>query len=231
MGSLLLVRHAQASFGMGDYDRLSATGIEQARILGRRLIAPGTTGTPLRCAVSGDLRRHRDTARIALHGLLASYDIDADWNEYDHVDVLSAYRPRWANQMLMKSEMAATLRPRRSFQTEFANAIARWTGGERDGDYRETWPAFRSRVLCALDRLHARMAPKQHAVVFTSGGPITVILQQLTGLSAAQAFHLNWTLANASITKLLVTRGGLRLSSFNDHAHFEHAPDTLITYR
>ena len=34
MGSMYLVRHAQASFGTDDYDRLTETGFTQARLLG-----------------------------------------------------------------------------------------------------------------------------------------------------------------------------------------------------
>ena len=44
--AIVLVRHGQASFGADDYDRLSALGTEQARLLGQwwaRLgAAPGT---------------------------------------------------------------------------------------------------------------------------------------------------------------------------------------------
>ncbi len=41
MGLLLLVRHGQASWGADDYDVLSETGWEQARLLGQALGARG----------------------------------------------------------------------------------------------------------------------------------------------------------------------------------------------
>ena len=41
MSVVLLVRHGQASFGAEDYDRLSALGEEQSRLLGSSLAARG----------------------------------------------------------------------------------------------------------------------------------------------------------------------------------------------
>ncbi|NUQ87355.1 MAG: histidine phosphatase family protein, partial [Glycomyces artemisiae] len=58
MGLLLLVRHGQASFGADDYDVLSETGWEQARLLGRWLAERRVTPTAV---VQGGMRRHRET--------------------------------------------------------------------------------------------------------------------------------------------------------------------------
>ena len=41
---------------------------------------------------------------------------------------------------------------------------------------------------------------------------------------------LSWTLVNSSLTQVHAARGGLRLSSFNGHAHLYGRAD-LITYR
>ncbi|MBB1008659.1 histidine phosphatase family protein, partial [Dietzia sp. SLG510A3-3B2-2] len=41
MGSIHLVRHGQASFGSGDYDRLSETGHLQARLAGEDMAGRG----------------------------------------------------------------------------------------------------------------------------------------------------------------------------------------------
>ncbi len=104
----------------------------------------------------------------------------------------------------------------------------RWAEGRHDQDYREPWPAFRNRVERALQR-------GQTALVFTSGGAISVICRQLPGLSSRRALRLNWTLTDASISKLLVGRGGLHLSNFNEHVHLEQvgpgSTSGLISYR
>jgi broad specificity phosphatase PhoE len=230
MGQILLIRHGQASFGAGDYDRLSKTGVEQAGILGQRLREATPAPDRILC---GDMRRHRQTAEgaLAAMGLPAEWETERGWNEYDHVAVLSAHKPRWANQALMKAEMAATLNPRKAFQAEFSKAMARWVCGKYDGDYPESWPAFSERVLAAMKALHESLGKSQTALVFTSGGTITAVAHKLLQLDTEHAFRLNWTLANAAITKLIYSERGLYLSSLNDHAHFEGARSNLITYR
>ncbi len=230
MGAIHLIRHGQASFGAGDYDQLSSTGIMQARVLGESL----KQRTPqVDCVLSGGMRRHRQTAdgALAAMGLARPVEDDGGWAEYDHVAVLAAHTPRWADQTRMKAELAATPNPRQAFQDAFAQAIARWVGGQHNDDYPESWAGFCARVEQALLRLRQRLAPSQTALVFTSGGPITAVVQRLLRLHDEQAFRLNWTLANAAISKLIYSRHGLYLSSLNDHAHFEGAHADLITYR
>jgi broad specificity phosphatase PhoE len=230
MGAIYLIRHGQASFGAGDYDKLSATGIEQARVLGAGLAGRVTDADLVLC---GGMRRHRETAEGALDamGLTVDREEDRGWDEYDHVAVLAAYKPRWANQTLMKAELAATLNPRKAFQQEFRQAVERWVGGAHDADYPESWPAFCQRTEAALHRLRERLGKSQTALVFTSGGPITVVARHLLGLSDEIAFRLNWTLANAAVTKLIYSERAIYLSTLNEHAHFEGAHARLITYR
>lgn len=230
MGAIYLIRHGQASFGAGDYDKLSKTGFEQARVLGESLCR---RASQLDLVLCGGMRRHRETAQTALEaaGLMAQWEDDAGWAEYDHVAVLAAYKPRWANQMLMKAELAATLSPRKAFQEEFEKAIARWVGGLHNDDYPESWAGFCARVEQALTRLRERLGKSQTALVFTSGGPIAAVIQRLLHLPDENAFRLNWTLANAAVTKLIYSDRGLYLSTVNDHAHFEGVHADLITYR
>ena len=54
MSVLLLVRHGQASFGAADYDRLSALGERQSRLVGEALAARGVRPD---LVVRGSLRR------------------------------------------------------------------------------------------------------------------------------------------------------------------------------
>lgn len=79
---VVLVRHAQASLGSSDYDRLSPMGHEQARMLARRLCRD----YPESGLVRGEHRRHRETA-APLARALPEAAIDPDLNEYK-VDAL-----------------------------------------------------------------------------------------------------------------------------------------------
>jgi broad specificity phosphatase PhoE len=86
-------------------------------------------------------------------------------------------------------------------------------------------------VVSALEELVKMTPPKGSTLVFTSGGTISVICAHLLGLSDAQAFTINWTLANVGITKIQAGRDGLHLISVNEHAHVEGVQPSLLTYR
>src|SRR3546814_2587194 len=147
--------------------------------------------------------RHRETALGCLQamGLDCEWQSDVPWNEYDHETMVEVYRPRFRNKAVMAAELAASLHPRRAFQDIFAEAMKRWIGGGHDAEYPESWPAFCARCEGAAQQLPATLGRSKTALVFTSGGPITAIVRQLLGLSDERAIRLNWTLANAAVTK------------------------------
>jgi broad specificity phosphatase PhoE len=219
MGLVLLVRHGQASFGAEDYDVLSETGREQSRVLGRALAAQGVMPAAV---VHGAMRRQRDTAEALLEGAgwAVEPELDEGWNEFDHVAVVARSAP----------EPAASL-DRRGFQRLFEDATARWSGGEHDQDYDESWPTFQARVSAALARAFARDGL---TVAVSSGGPIAAVCAALVDPAAApeqlprlwNAF--NTVTVNASVTRILDGSTGRRLLSFNEHSHL---PRDLITYR
>ncbi|MDB5987162.1 MAG: hypothetical protein JWR16_2215 [Nevskia sp.] len=234
MSAIYLIRHGQASFAAKEYDELSALGQQQARVLGESLVARKLQADVIVC---GRMRRHQQTATgcLQMMGLPAQWDEDAGWDEYDHNDVLGGLDSKFRTQLGIAAALATYKDPRQGFQEIFAKAVARWTEGAHDADYKESWPVFSARVEAALARLQARLERSQTALVFTSGGAISVAVRQLLGLPDQQAFRLNWTIANASITKLLSGSTGPRLSTLNEHGYLEGLVSDkghkLITYR
>jgi len=230
VSSVLLIRHGQASFGASEYDALSALGEAQSRHLGEtlraRLVRPDHI-------LSGSMRRHRQTAAgcLAAMGLSPQWTEDTGWNEYDHLDVLAASQSPGIRPGGAMPASPVGSDGKRAFQAHFEQAVARWTGGEHDGDYRESWPAFTRRIEAALERLCGQLGRSQTALVFTSGGVISAVCRLLLMLSDASTQRINWSIANASVTKLLVGGSGLRLSSLNEHAHFEGPNAALLSYR
>lgn len=222
MGVLLLVRHGQASFGADDYDVLSETGHEQARLLGAHLAKHGVTPDVV---VRGDMRRHRETAEgmLAGAGWSAPVEVDAGWDEFDHLGVVAAH-----------PDLASPSLDRREFQRVFEEATARWTSGADDAAYPEPWAGFLGRVRGSLERACARSGPGGTVVVVTSGGPIAVAAATLVdpGGDAATTARLwgrfNTVVVNSSYSRAVVGSTGTRLLTFNEHAHLEG--DTL-TYR
>jgi broad specificity phosphatase PhoE len=234
MGAIYLLRHGQASFGSANYDQLSPTGHAQAQALGVALRARGVTPDHVVC---GSMQRHVDTAKGALAAWVDVAELNvpatvthAGVNEFDHENVIEVAQPRYVDKAQMMMDMAATGDPRRAFQKFFQDAVSRWVGGNHDDEYAEPWSVFKLRCVAALDDIVKQAPQKGSTFVFTSGGTISVICAHLLGLNDSQAFTINWTLANAGITKVLAGRDGLHLISVNEHAHLESGTG-LLTYR
>jgi len=90
MTHVYLVRHGQASAGTNDYDRLSNTGIEQARLLGAFW---KQNAFKVDAVFSGSLKRQQGTAELALAGVEHSQTpktLEA-LNEYDHKAIDKLY--------------------------------------------------------------------------------------------------------------------------------------------
>ena len=228
---LLLVRHGQASFGADDYDALSDLGGEQARVLGAALAERGVQPA---LVLRGSLRRHEGTVAGLLDGLGTAPDVAVDdgWDEFDFHHVVATHRPAFA-----MADLGAAADPRRAFQEIYDAATARWTSGGHDTDYHESFPAFRDRVAAVLDRTARRAHEHRDVVVVSSGGPIAMAAALLTAgqdphpatLAAVWA-ALNRVSVNTGVTKVVASRRGLWLSTYNEHLHVEADP-RLLTYR
>lgn len=226
MGQLLLVRHGQASWGSDDYDVLSETGWEQSRLLGKALAARGITPD---LVVMGGMRRHRETAEACLAqlsgpgGATVSPQVDAGWDEFDHVAMLAAQPAPYGDRKPTKAE----------FQDWFESATDRWTAGEHDPEYAESFTAFTERVGSALRRT-AEAAGSGTAIVFSSGGPVSWATASLLADDQRAAGllwrRLNPVCVNSGVTRLVTGRRGTTLVSFNEHHHLDGVPDVL-TYR
>jgi broad specificity phosphatase PhoE len=219
---ILLVRHGQASFGAADYDNLSETGHEQSRVLGAALAARGVTADVV---VAGEMRRHAQTAAGVLEGAgwRAGVEVDAGWNEFDHLQVLAVHdRPTTPEG---ESEKAA-------FQRWFEEATLRWTSGRHDEAYDESFGVFTTRVEAAMTRLVQALPGSGTAVVLTSGGPVAWLAAALLADDAAARtglwLRLNPVSVNTGTSTVVRGSRGTTLVAFNAHDHL--SPD-LITYR
>lgn len=210
MGQLLLVRHGQASWGAADYDVLSDVGERQAEVVGGAIadLSPDVV-------VHGSMLRQRRTAEIAVAaaGWQVAPTLDERWDEMDHLAVLAAQPKDFDGEP-----------DRQQFQAWFEAATTRWTSGDHDDDYDESFPAFRERVAAGL----ADLADAGTAVVVTSGGPISAVTADLLGAGLPTYARIAPVVVNASLTRVVSGRRGLTLVSFNEH---QHLPADLLTYR
>jgi broad specificity phosphatase PhoE len=204
MPAVYLVRHAQASFGTHDYDRLSPNGWRQVAalggVLGSRLPAPDVL-------VSGTMRRQVETMDGALPGTgwQAPVRRDARWNEYDHAGVGERYGAERGFSSDDPQEM-------------LEESLRHWMSGGAGGG--ETFTQFRARVDAAVDELAGSLGRGRNAVVVTSGGVIAAVAARVFGMGPEGFLAVNRVVANGGITTLAHGRRGLSLLTLNDHGHF-----------
>lgn len=233
MIEIYFIRHGQASFGQPDYDCLSSLGQEQARLLGRYLHNTGTRFDKIYC---GSLKRHRQTATIALHQINGdrplTMAIDPDFNEFDSSDLLmnSLCRVIQADPTLAE-QMRHIHNQHGAIARIFEIAEKRGLVPADEATRLNLAMQFSDRVLGAITNLVRTLGDHGKTAVFTSGGPTAVALHQALATSREQTIRLGRELRNTSVTVLRHDQGELNLVRFNCVAHLEaqnHA--NLITY-
>ena len=233
MATIYLIRHGQASFGQENYDELSELGHQQAIRLGQTM---GQRVSSFDAVCLGSMLRHKQTAENCLAQFEGSFDgselnVNADWNEYDHQDVLRQSRPEFATAKSMMAFIRGQDNPKKAFENDFNAAIERWISGAHDSDYVESWTGFVTRVQTAFKTTLEQHAGKNKVAVFTSGGPISLVSQALLGVPQEKIMTMNWTLVNCGVTKIVTTGSRVFLSSLNEHTHFEGSENKhFITY-
>lgn len=237
MSVVLLVRHGQASFGVGSYDRLSDDGRAQAQRLADQL---AQRGLRVERIVSGALQRQRETAELlspAFGGLPVT--VDARWNEYEHEPLIAQVKPAYRHRWLMVADLARSGDPGRSFQALLDQSLARWVGEDPaalpdDAEVRtlpggmEPFRDYRARIGEALDDITAQSGI---SVVVSSAGTIAAAAAPLLGVPATGWPALQRVMVNTSVTKVVRGQRGITLVSFNEHGHLEGVPGLKVTYR
>jgi broad specificity phosphatase PhoE len=212
MGTIHLVRHGQASWGSDDYDQLSALGMEQASAIGVSWEASGWSPTD---AVAGGMKRHAQTAVATIDAYGGDgYDVDAGWDEYDHLALARAHDP------------ASLGGDAKAFQASLNVALAAWMGGAAGAG--ESYETFRGRVLAAFELVVSQATSGRSIAVFTSGGPIALVVSQLLAGDDSLFRRLNDVMINASVTTVIVGQTGPRVLAFNEHVHL---PRDMVTFR
>lgn len=216
---LVLMRHGQASFGAAHYDRLSALGIEQARMTGSFLRVRGE-----RCAGLwvGPRERHRATASALIDewGVACALRNDEDLDEFaDSTRILDSSQA--AGIVVASPEQGSKLH-------RLVTRIGAWASGQLVLDGCPTLPEFRERVgrwirreLCDGNRDATTMA-------VTSGGVVAAAMCEVMGLPDAMFLPLVSQVRNASLTGFAISRGRSVVVSFNGTLHLSNDLVTAI---
>ena len=239
MSRLFLVRHGQASFLERNYDKLSALGEEQSRILGKHW-----AGLDVRFdqVYSGPRVRQRETARIVGSAYQAA---GLAWPEAAVLETFDEFQAELVIERSLPELIAidagiremheafkkASTRPEqfRTFQRVFEVVIGRWADGKLPLEGIEPWPDFVSRVQSGLGQLAANGSRGRQVVIFSSGGPVGVAMQRALDLSTEATLKAAWMVRNCSYSEFLFSGGRFTLSSYNATPHFT-SPE-LLTHR
>ncbi|MDU8928132.1 histidine phosphatase family protein [Alisedimentitalea sp. MJ-SS2] len=220
MPELFLIRHAQASFGAANYDKLSDLGHEQSEELGRALKAQGVTPTSF---WAGTLTRHRETLDGILRGMGASAapQTHAGFNEFDFTALLNA---KYAEQPAPENMHTE----RKSHFRTLRDTVLEW---ERDDipNPPESWADFTNRTRHAM---RTAMDPDQQTVLaVSSGGAIGRIVADTLDCPPGQQIKLQLQTRNCSVTRFVYSARTTYLTGFNETPHINAAnQERLLTY-
>jgi len=239
MGRLFLVRHAQASFLSADYDQLSELGETQARLLGEHWARHKLIFNRI-CV--GPAIRHRRTAQLVREayrskGLpFVEQVIMGEFDEFQGDAVLAQSLPQLLAQNLQIREWHEAIqragsesKKRANFQRVFEAVVSMWANGEILLQGVESWLDFCARVNRGLMNFLASSQKAETVAIFTSGGPIAVVVQQALHLPKRDTLQIAWMSRNCAFSEFLFSRDRLTLSSFNSFPHLDE--DSLLTYR
>lgn len=211
MALIYLVRHAQASFGTDDYDRLSELGHQQARWLGEYF-----NERDLRFArvMHGTLRRQRETAEniLAVTGQRVTPIVQGGLDEYPGDAVYRAHAGGDAAH--------AQRGDYNDYWRTFRAAMTAWTE-DRLSPVPETWAQFGARMQTALAQSVAGLGREDKVLVVSSGGAIGRAVADLLGAPAPTAIELNLQFRNSGFSELIAGGGRLRLLSHNNIPHLD----------
>ena len=230
MSILFLVRHGQASFLERNYDKLSAKGEQQSRMLGEYW-----AGLKLGFdrVYSGPKVRQRETARLVGEvyqraGLPWPEPVVLpEFDEFQAEVVMERTLPQLIEsdsdiRRMHQAFKDSKTQPEqfKTFQQIFEVVIGRWADGKLPLEGIEPWADFSARVQRGLAKFPENGDHGQRIAIFSSGGPVGVAMQRALDLSTEATLKAAWMVRNCSYSEFLFSAGRFTLSSYNATPHF-----------
>lgn len=235
MAELYLIRHAQASFGTADYDRLSPLGCRQAEVVGEFL---RDNAINFDAAYSGELERQRETAKIVLGLQFNNVHCKTDprLNEIETDNMFEHLVPKLAKTSSnLEALVSAGKHSSKDFQKALEIVFNHWVASDTDSPDLQSWADYSDNVHSALAEIVAQEGSGKTVGVFTSGGTIATIVAHVLGITGEQVYKYYEPLINCSVTRLLYSGDRISVSSFNDHLFIRSLAaktgEALLTYR
>lgn len=233
MMDIYFIRHGQASFGNRHYDRLSSLGEKQAGMLGRYFNALNIRFDRV---YAGALDRHVQTAEAALDQMennsVSDLVIRKDFNELGASDLMMeklshviSNDPEYAGRLEHVSTDPGAIK-------KIFEIAGKTDSDPIDEDTRmKNATHFIKRVYEGISHVVRENKGSEKVAVFSSGGPMAVLVKQTLDLSRKQTIQIGWEIKNSAVSIFRADENELRLVMFNSIAHLEleNRPE-LITY-
>ncbi len=166
MTRLTMVRHGQASFSTGDYDRLTPMGERQSGALAKHWLDRSERLDALFCAT---LQRQRRAGKVVRETFEAAgvdcpeLEVLPGLNEYHDDEMMEHLLP----ELCKRDPRFETLKNEydnapegnkryRTFQRLWEAITEQYIQGDYDANGFESWPEFRDRVRGAFNELRSR---------------------------------------------------------------------------
>ena len=236
VSTLYFIRHAQASFGSVEYDRLSPLGRRQAAMLARYL---DRVQRRFDAVYTGRLRRHEETAEALFESYCRRNEamprhVRLDGlDEYPTEEIFRSFIPlALERDRGLEGDVARLMEDRRSFQRVFEQVMGMWASGGHHPPGLITWQEFADGVHSAVNEIMQRDGRGKTIAVITSGGPIAATVCRVLGLPGPASVSVAEQLVNTSISRFKCTEDRIMLSTFNEYPHLElEGTEGVITYR
>jgi broad specificity phosphatase PhoE len=209
---LILVRHAQASLGLENYDELSYIGMSQAELLGEYLYKHKSNKNVI---ISGTLKRHVQTLQPLIEHFAIQNNEDfenlilmetKDLNEFSEdlwkriVFELNKTDSNFATYYshFLKSKEKDFKFKKQFFYKMMEMVIKKWIEDDSYGD--DNYQIFRARIVNTIKSIIELSSKDKTIYIFSSAGPISIILNYL--LNCPNDSDLDWmySLYNTSIS-------------------------------
>lgn len=233
MGSIFFIRHGQASALSENYDQLSDLGIQQSKALAHYF---SNQEISIDQIFSGPLERQLNTAKETMqsNGFATSeLGIQDALKEHQCFKVVKEILPGLIEEDPVIRKLASKPFSNRNEQINnylriYEELSMRWVKNELEYPKNkfESWSDFKARSIALFENKLVSQK-KINTLVFTSGGPISVIVGHVLGLSDQKVMELSWVVQNTSITEVLLNSRKVSLKSFNTVPHLKEK--TLIT--
>ncbi len=237
MSKIYFFRHAQASFGADDYDKLSEKGEQQSVELGNYLV---TKKYQFDKVYVGPLKRQQHTFEIVKNIFdknnlpMPEPILENGLLEHEGHSALTQLMPTLVETIPFVKELAekSKVNPARKKANSllvFQYFLDEWVEGKINAEGILPWKSFRQEVKKGLDNILKNTGSGETIAVFTSGGTIASITAEALKIAdEKRVVALNFSHRNTAFTSFFYSKGQFNLLGFNEIPHLEKKMVTFV---